>query len=204
MKNTIQEVENGPLILETDTPVLEKNGEIISSESPAYLCRCGTSNNKPFCDGEHEKSGFISKREIDKELVYEYEGKEITINFNRSICAGTGSCVRRLPSVFLDGESKDWIHPDKDSVDEIINTINTCPSGALSYTFKNKTYLDNREVSKVSIVKDGPYSVEGISCSSGCKPTRFSETKYTLCRCGHSKNKPYCDYSHAKQKWTDE
>ncbi len=203
MNYTIKEIENGPLILKTDTPILFKDGKNLVTKPLTSLCRCGASDNKPFCDGQHKKSDFLSKRVIDEELLYQYEGKEININFNRSICAGAGDCVRGLPSVFLDGESKDWICPDNDTVEKIINTIKACPSGALSYTLNNKVYLDTRQTPKVTVVKDGPYNVEGISCTYEFKPTNFSETKYTLCRCGHSKNKPYCDYSHAEQKWSD-
>lgn len=204
MKNTISEIENAPLILVADSSVLLKDGKSIGTEAEMHPCRCGASKNKPFCDGTHAKIGFTSKREIDKELLYEYEGKEITINFNRSVCAGAGACVRGLPSVFVSGESKDWIHPDKGSVEDIITTIQSCPSGALSYTQNNITYLDARQTPKVTIVKDGPYNVEGISLATQSTPTNFSATKYSLCRCGHSKNKPFCDYSHAEQKWTDE
>ena len=203
MNNTINEIENGPLILVADSPVLLKDGESIATEPETHPCRCGASNTKPFCDGTHAKIGFTSKREINEELLYQYEGKEITVNFNRSICAGAGACVRGLPSVFISGGSKDWIHPDKGSVEKIITTIRSCPSGALSYTQNNKTYLDARQTPKVTIVKDGPYNVEGISLANKATPTNFSETKYSLCRCGFSKNKPYCDYSHAENKWTD-
>lgn len=204
MNNSIIEIENGPLMLEDNLPILVKDGKIINSKSPTYLCRCGASMNKPFCDGEHQKKGFTSKKEITEELLYEYKGKEININFNRSICAGAGACVRGLPSVFVSGGGKNWIHPENDSIDKITNTVNACPSGALSYTLKSKTHIDTRKNPKITIIKDGPYNVEGVLCAHKQKPTKFSETKYTLCRCGYSKNKPYCDYSHAQKKWSDE
>ncbi len=204
MSNEIKEVENGPLILEMDKPLLVKDGELMLSESTVYLCRCGQSSKKPFCDGSHQKSGFTSKRDISKELLEDYEGKDITIHFNRSICAGTGTCVESLPSVFLAGERKDWIKPNENSVESIIKTINACPSGALSYSINDSVHIDNREFPKVTILKNGPYSVEGIVCKHKDTPTNFCESKYTLCRCGMSKNKPYCDYSHAINKWSDE
>ena len=203
MSNTIVEVENGPLILETDTPVLIQDGKVVITGATVYLCRCGASAKKPFCDGEHQKQGFTTKREIKRELLQKYEGKEITIYFNRSICAGAGACVKGLPSVFSTGNSTNWIKPNANSIDNIIKTINSCPSGALSYGINGKIYTDTKEVPKVTIVKNGPYNVEGIICSHKSKPTNCSETKYTLCRCGHSKNKPYCDYSHAEKNWKD-
>jgi len=204
MGNEIKEIEDGPLILEMDKPLLIKDGELIPSKPTVYLCRCGQSSKKPFCDGTHKEKGFTSKREISKEFLEDYKGKDITVHFNRSICAGTSSCVKGSPSVFLSGERKDWIRPNEDSVESIIATIKTCPSGALSYSINDSLHLDTRETPKVTIVKNGPYSVEGVVCKHKNLPNNFCESKYTLCRCGFSKNKPYCDYSHALNKWSDE
>ena len=204
MSNCIKEVENGPLILEADSPVLSKDGEDVVTESPAYLCRCGASQNKPFCDGAHQKKGFSSKTEISKELTFTYEGKELEVNFNRSICAGASACVKGLPSVFLEGGLENWIVPDNDTANNVINVINNCPSGALSYRLNNKLHIDERANPKINIIKNGPYNVEGIPCMHETRPTNASQTKYTLCRCGYSKNKPYCDYSHAQNNWTDD
>ena len=196
--------ENGPLELDCSDVLMMKDGEKLETKNPAYLCRCGKSKNKPFCDGSHVEAGFLSKRDISQELLQNYEGKEITINFNRSICAGSGECVHRLSSVFKSGDGNNWIFPDKDKSEKIIKTIKACPSGALSYSIKGKTDIDSRSEPKVSVVKNGPYRVEGIKLEGRPIPTNFSETKYTLCRCGYSKNKPYCDYSHAQNRWNDE
>lgn len=204
MKNTISGIENGPLVLESEVSLLIEDGKSIVFKSPTYLCRCGASKNKPFCDGEYQKKGFLSKKDISKELVYEYSGKKINITFNRSICAGAGKCVSGLPTVFVSGGSKDWIHPDNDTLENIITTINSCPSGALAYSINGEKQLDSRSTPKVTVVKNGPYRVEAVHPSSLPIPTNFSTTKYTLCRCGYSKNKPYCDYSHATKEWTDE
>jgi len=184
--------------------MLFKDGKQVEKENPAYLCRCGDSKNKPFCDGTHEKVGFSSKREISEEIIQVYEGKKITVNFNRSICAGAANCVHGLPSVFTSDKSTNWIYPDKDSNDKIIKTVNSCPSGALSYSIKGKVTIDKRTEIKISIVKNGPYVVEGVKLEGMPTPTNFSTTKYTLCRCGHSKNRPFCDYSHAENNWSDE
>ena len=204
MSCKINGVENGPLILECAENVLFKDGKELEKENPAYLCRCGHSKNKPFCDGTHEKVGFTSKQEISEETLQVYEGKEITVNFNRSICAGAANCVHGLPSVFASDKSTNWIYPDKDSNDKIIKTVNSCPSGALSYSIKGKVTIDKRIEIKISIVKNGPYVVEGVKLEGMPTPTNFSTTKYVLCRCGHSKNRPFCDYSHAENNWSDE
>ncbi|MDF1880047.1 CDGSH iron-sulfur domain-containing protein [Sulfurimonas sp. MAG313] len=52
-------------------------------------------------------------------------------------------------------------------------------------------------------MKDGPYEVEGIDLDGFESPTNFCPSKYTLCRCVFSKNKPYCDYSHSYHNWKD-
>ncbi len=196
--------ENGPLEVDCTDAVFMKDGKKLEAENPSYLCRCGKSKNKPWCDGSHEKVGFTSKREISEEILQVYEGKEITVNFNRSICAGAANCVHDLPSVFASDNSTNWIYPDNDTNDKIIKTVNSCPSGALSYSIKGKVTIDKRTKAKISIVKNGPYVVEEVKLVGMPTPTNFSTTKYALCRCGHSKNKPFCDYSHAENNWSDE
>ena len=203
MSTKIVGFKNGPIKLEFDETVLFKDGVKVESDNPAYLCRCGKSKNRPFCDGTHEKIGFKTKCETTKEIIQTYEGREIRVNFNRSICAGSGNCVKGLSSVFKSGEGSNWIFPDEDSNENIIKTIESCPSGALSFSLDDKTTLDKRSTHKISILKNGPYMVEGILNEGMPTPTNFCTTKYTLCRCGHSKNKPYCDYSHAQKSWKD-
>ena len=204
MSYEITELDDGPLKLESDKPIIYKDGVLVKAESPVYLCRCGVSNNKPFCDGTHNSANFSSKREISEEIIQNYKGKEISIIFNRSICAGAGECVRNLPTVFKSGSSSEWIYPDNDKNENIIKTINGCPSGALSYTIQGKRDLDNSSVAKVTIIKNGPYNIEAVNFGHLPTPTNFSTKKYSLCRCGYSKNKPYCDYSHADKNWDDE
>lgn len=201
MRSKIGTVENGPLILECAEDCLREDGKAVEKTDPAYLCRCGHSKKKPFCDGSHVEAGFESKREIDGEILQNYEGKEITVHFNRSICSGAALCVRALPTVFESEGSENWIHPDRDDTDKIIKVVHACPSGALSYSLDGRTSIDQHEKPRVTIVKDGPYKVEGTQLEHTPTPTNFSATKYTLCRCGHSKNKPFCDYSHAEKNW---
>lgn len=206
MKENIITANNGPLVLKYDgtQSIVFKDGKRFHAPSPAYLCRCGASKKKPFCDGSHQNIGFTEKKEIKSETIQNYPGKEINVTFNRSICAGAANCVNMLPEVFSEDDSSDWITPDAADKESIIQIIKTCPSGALSYTIDDKISIDTRTTAKVTIVKDGPYNVEAVDLKVQSRPTNASSSKYSLCRCGKSKNKPYCDYTHAQEKWSDE
>lgn len=203
MSHKIRARENGPLVLECAEEILLEDGKQLEKPNPAFLCRCGLSGNKPFCDGAHAAAGFTSERDIAEEIVQVYKGKQLTISFNRSICAGAASCVHGLPTVFDSEGSENWIHPDGDEKAKVIKAINACPSGALSYSLGAQTTIDERVKPKVSIVKNGPYNVEGLRLEDSPMPTHCSTTKFSLCRCGHSRNKPFCDYSHAEKNWSD-
>lgn len=133
-KATIDIMKDGPFIV-NNLPVLENSkGDILEINNKAALCRCGASANKPFCDGTHSKIGFngnrVSKLKLDKEI--EYKGKNISIYYNPSLCYHAAECVGNMPQVF-NSNAKPWINPDNSDNDSIINTINKCPSGALSY-----------------------------------------------------------------------
>ena len=58
-KNIISPIENGPLHIAGTLELLDADGELIEKSDELYLCRCGQSNNKPYCDGQHKQTGFV-------------------------------------------------------------------------------------------------------------------------------------------------
>ncbi|MEE9301850.1 MAG: CDGSH iron-sulfur domain-containing protein [Alphaproteobacteria bacterium] len=211
-KPTIVCLPNGPYYLlnesEPETvPNLENSkGEALKTIRGVALCRCGGSNNKPFCDGTHGTNGFTDKKTTDGKLDgrIDYAGKSITIHDNRGICAHAGLCTGNLASVFkLDHEP--WIDPDGATLEEVVATISKCPSGALSYTIESVEHRDQDRPPQVTVTKDGPYAVTGgIELAGQPRGEGASLEHYTLCRCGGSKNKPFCDGTHWSIKFRDE
>ena len=199
---TIKAHENGPLLLSGEVNITDQDGQNIEGKA---LCRCGASKNKPFCDGSHNEIGFndaISpKRTSDKIRVY--KGKEIDVHYNRLACSHAGECVKRLGSVF-NPDLKQWIKPDNGQVEEIKAVVKHCPSGALSYS-QNKQSAQhiNAKKSGIRIEQHGPYHINGIALLDTDKLKGACADKYVLCRCGASKNKPYCDGSHKDIAWKD-
>jgi CDGSH-type Zn-finger protein len=174
-------------------------GEKLMNLKGSALCRCGGSDNKPFCTGAHADRGFSDRKETDGHLDKRdnYVGKEITIHDNRGICSHIGYCTDNLPEVFKLGQEP-WIDPNGASKEKIIETIKKCPSGALSYSVDGKEYRDQDREPLVTVTKDGPYAVTGgieIVGHRG-RAEEVSEEHCTLCRCGSSKNKPFCDGTH--------
>lgn len=203
---------NGPYYLLNDPAprVIENmqksNGEPCSTVTGVALCRCGGSSNKPFCDGTHGKTGFSDENSADASLDTRdtYVGKQITIHDNRSICAHAGFCTERLESVFKMGQEP-WIDPDGASAQAIVETIEQCPSGALSYTIDETEHRDQDREPMVTVTKDGPYAVSGgIELLGQQFGAGASTEHYTLCRCGASNNKPFCDGSHWHIGFEDE
>lgn len=203
---------NGPYyLLNEQAPrvipnIRKSTGDPCSTVTGVALCRCGGSNNKPFCDGTHGRNGFrdekLSDGSLDKRV--NYAGKNITIHDNRGICAHAGHCTDNLSTVFkLDQEP--WIDPDGATVDDIIQTIRKCPSGALSYSINNVEHRDQDRPPMVTVTKDGPYAITGgMELIDQPRGEGASLEHYTLCRCGGSKNKPFCDGTHWYIQFKDE
>ena len=132
----------------------------------------------------------------------EYTNGEITVIWKSDLCIHSGNCVKGLSNVF-NPKDRPWIKMYSASTDEIIQTVNNCPSGALTYK-RNNDMSDKPEAvqpakskTKVQIFNGGPYMVEGpclIVDKNGYESIK--EGKIFLCRCGGSKNKPYYDGTH--------
>jgi CDGSH-type Zn-finger protein len=198
--------QNGPYLVRNLQNLRNSKGESIPTKPVIALCRCGGSAKKPFCDGTHSKLGFSSQKVADgtRDKRQDYVGKGITIHDNRSICSHAGFCTDRLASVFR-LKTKPWIDPDGAQVEEIIEAVKRCPSGALSYSIGGVEHRDQDRDPMITVSKDGPYLVTGgVKLEDESRAEGASEEHYTLCRCGASKNKPFCDGTHWSVKFTDD
>ena len=190
-------VPNGPYLLE-NARLRRASGETWPAGKGVALCRCGGSQKKPFCDGTHGRNGFRDDNRADpaKDKRKAYAGKGITIFDNRALCAHAGHCTEQLPSVFRQ-EARPWIDPDGASVRDIVALIDKCPSGALSYVLPGVEAAPPQGPSMVTIADNGPYQITGgIELVDVKQGDGASGERYTLCRCGASNNKPFCDGSH--------
>jgi CDGSH-type Zn-finger protein/uncharacterized Fe-S cluster protein YjdI len=127
--------------------------------------------------------------------VEEVRGKKIRITFEREKCIHARECVLGRPDVFAPEAEGDWIFPDAAPPEEIAALVQRCPSGALQFE-----RLDGGEQEKVPLVnvvrvlENGPMVLRGDLRITGQAP----RLRAALCRCGASKNKPYCDRSHVE------
>jgi len=205
-KTSIQPSTNGPYIVKELNDLKNSKGETFEPQPMVALCRCGQSSNKPFCDGTHLKVGFtgekVEGRQPDK--IDNYVGKDITIHDNRGVCSHRGYCTDNLPTVFR-MKVDPWIDPDGASVEDIIRVVEMCPSGALSYTKDGVLHKDVDREPGITVTKDGPYdAVGGIELDDPEGNTPESKEHFTLCRCGASKNKPFCSGEHWYVEFKDE
>jgi CDGSH-type Zn-finger protein len=197
----IKVTENGPYMVEGVTQVRDATGEAHAVEGKAFLCRCGRSSNKPFCDGSHNKVGFDGTETADTGPIAErregYEADDLEILDDRSVCAHVGACTDGLPAVFKLGEEP-WIEADGAAAVAVKETIRECPSGALAYTEPGANGPVEEPLDPgVEAAVDGPYRLRGgIPVISAAGEPYEVRNRQTLCRCGGSGNKPFCDGTH--------
>jgi len=197
---------NGPYLVSNVPLLTNSKGETLPVRTETALCRCGHSRMKPFCDGSHVHAGFSSAKSPERtaDRVDAYAGREVTIRDNRGTCCHAGNCSDHLPAVFKNGQEP-WIDPNGASAQELIDIVLACPSGALSCARDGIEYHDQSRGPQIYVSKDGPYHVTGgIELRDEAFNAGASREHYALCRCGHSKNKPFCDGSHWYAKFVDE
>lgn len=195
---SIRPEKNSELKVNSLESFKNSRGESIKTKRSMILCRCGSSKAKPFCDGSHNAIGFRDEKSEERQpdQLDEYKGKTITILDNRGICSHAAYCTDDLPKVWRIG-IEPWIDPDGEAKTKIIEQVKKCPSGALSYVIDGKVYSNFSDQPNVYVSRNGPFRVsggielEGVEMGKGA-----SREHYALCRCGESKNKPFCDGSH--------
>jgi len=127
------------------------------------------------------------------------EGHDLTLIYEGKKCIHARFCVTGAPKVFLANVKGPWISPDAIEVDRLVEIAHACPSGAIRYNRKDGKHDETApQVNLVAIREAGPYAVRGDLRLNG-EPVGF---RATLCRCGASKNKPFCDGSHHEVGFT--
>jgi CDGSH-type Zn-finger protein len=215
---------NGPYLVSGGAPLSEQTIYAGSSgESEAWrqgtsfppqasyaLCRCGHSKTKPYCDGAHAKVGFVgtetASRKPYTEQAQVMQGPVHSLGDAETLCAFARFC---------DPNGQVWGQVERTDEPKVarnfIRQVNACPSGRL-VAFDRGTGKPVEEVLPVSIgvVQDPAQEVSGPLWLRGGIPVVGADgfayevrNRVTLCRCGASKNKPFCDGSHASVKFRD-
>ncbi len=201
-KPKITIARHAPFIATGIENFFDGKGNRLETKPVMALCRCNESKKFPYCDGSHAEKGLDCCKLPDrpKDQMRAYVGTEITIHFNLGVCSHHGYCLE-LPAVF-DLKRRPWINPDGAPVEEIIRTIERCPSGALAYTDKNGVYHDRLDrPPAIRITRRGPFEITGgiiLETDDGSKPQ--CDEHYCLCRCNKTRNQPFCDGSHLPEK----
>jgi CDGSH-type Zn-finger protein/uncharacterized Fe-S cluster protein YjdI len=118
---------------------------------------------------------------------------DIEISFDLERCIHSRSCVLNAPTVFLANVEGPWLHPETDSAEHLAHVAQSCPSGAITYRrLDGGPEEDQPKVNTINLRQNGPYAFHA-TLNIDEQPSLF---RATLCRCGKSKNKPFCDNSH--------
>ncbi len=190
--------KNGPIIVSGLETFWNSRGEPIRVRKEMRLCRCGHSNNKPFCDSTHSTIDWTDEKSDDRvpDALDVYRADGLAIRDNRGICQHAGFCSDHCPAVWRYGVEP-WIDATGAEREAIIETIKKCPSGALSYEIDGVVHDSFSDTPEIVVSKDGPYRVRGGVVIDGVDRAEGASLEHcTLCRCGQSRNKPFCDGSH--------
>jgi CDGSH-type Zn-finger protein/uncharacterized Fe-S cluster protein YjdI len=126
-------------------------------------------------------------------------GQKLALSFETKRCIHARFCVTGAPNVFLANVKGPWIHPDAMEVERVVEVAHACPSGAITYHRLDGVHDETAPpVNLAGIREAGPYAFRGQLEIDG-EPMGF---RATLCRCGASKNKPFCDGSHHEAGFT--
>jgi CDGSH-type Zn-finger protein/uncharacterized Fe-S cluster protein YjdI len=137
-ENVIAIAENGPLYARGGIEIKSPEGDTPFRETRVALCRCGASQNKPFCDNTHKEIGFRHEGSLGENRLSSGD-------------AANGRALRVVP------------------------------------------------------ITNGPYLLRGeVEIRDAAGRSAYRGSKASLCRCGRSENKPFCDGSHARTGWRED
>lgn len=218
--------KDGPYVLHGKAPIVQQfivansagisvayqeGKEFKTEDSDTYLCRCGLSKNKPYCDNSHLKAAengvdltetaTFNPEFATAEII---EGPVVSLSDDEKLCAFARFC---------DNGQRIWneVQESKhESVELTVGMAHHCPAGRLIVWDGGKPIEDKDIKPRIGLIEDLPNNCAGPLALWGAIPVKSSNGKYyevrnrqTLCRCGQSSNKPFCDGTHASMGFQD-
>ncbi len=215
-------IENGPYIVTGNIPISEKiitplgdgtyeykEGRELPQAETYALCRCGQTSTPPFCDGSHVECEFDGRETASNtnymdRIELKINGPEVDL-LDDGRCALARFCHRKKGDIWTLTSS----HNPEDIEDVIIGAME-CPAGRLVAQDKDGKILEEDFEPSIEILQDpeervsGPIFVKGnVKIESAKGFTYEQRNRVTLCRCGESENKPFCDIMHVKTGFND-
>lgn len=219
MAKKIKVCKDGPYLVTGNVPLREEiigvdsegtsdkwiEGKKFPDQDQYTLCRCGKSTNKPYCSGGHTVTQFDSTETADNKSFEEkaevIKGPGIDLKDAEELCARARFCDRAQGVWQATLESD-----DEEAKKLVIEESCNCPSGRLVACEKSGKPIEpklNQEISTIedpAMTSSGPLWVKGgIPVESADGKEYQARNRVTLCRCGKSKNKPFCDASHVEK-----
>lgn len=188
-----------------------KNGTTFEIKmEPQALCRCGKSKDAPYCDGMHVKMFFDGTLNAPLEPILKnaktYIGPNLILKDNEKYCASARFCDKNCGIWDFIMESDNKIKKEL-----AIEEANACPAGRLIIFDKNGQSYEANLNKSLELLEDNWLKISGpIWVKGGIRIENEDGLSYeirnrqTICRCGASKNKPFCDGSHVKNKFKAE
>jgi CDGSH-type Zn-finger protein len=185
-------------IVQTDLgePVAWEIDEPYTDRGSTRLCRCGRSQTKPFCDDSH-LDGFDGTVTADHTPTIErrrgFPGGGLTLTDDITLCSHAGFCNDEVTDVWERMETVD----DPAVRSKVEEIVSHCPSGRLMLLRATGEPIEPDYEPGVVVERDGPYWVRGgVQVESADGQAWEPRNRVTLCRCGRSANKPFCDGTH--------
>jgi len=126
----------------------------------------------------------------------EYRTKELAVRWNSELCIHTARCIRRAPDAF-DAARRPWIQLEGTPTEDVVDAVRLCPTGALTVRRLGDTPQEEDEEVVIQLRPNGPYFVRGpVKVVTPSGEVVHDGARVALCRCGNTKNAPFCDNTH--------
>jgi CDGSH-type Zn-finger protein len=217
--------KNGPYTISGNLPLSKENiildekgdplswtpGKTYPNQKSYDLCRCGQSKHKPYCDRTHSYVNFDGTETASRKKYLDQaertQGPELDLTDAVKLCSSAGFCYRAGGTWEL---TKDSGRPESKKL--AIQQALDCPSGRLvAWDKKNRQPIEPQFKPSVSLAENpakklsGPIRIKGrVSVKSADGTLYEIRNRVALCRCGESKNKPFCDGTHLEISFRDD